>query len=53
MTVTPAEKVPRADDRIRRATAAIVRGGKPDAAFGVELPGKPYLAIRVARSTSN
>ena len=24
----------------------VVRGGKPDAAFGIELPSRPYLALR-------
>ncbi len=28
---------------------AIVRGGKPDAAFGVKVPRKPYQALRVRR----
>lgn len=48
MTVTPARKV---DAPIPHPTrhGEVVRGGKPDAAFGVELPGKPYQAIRVRR----
>lgn len=46
MTVTPAKKVP-APVAVPTRHGAIVRGGKPDAAFGVELPGKPYLVIRV------
>ena len=49
MTVTPAKKVP-APVAVATRHAAIVRGGRPDAAFGVELPGKPYLALRVRRA---
>ncbi len=29
----------------------IIRGGKPDAAFGVVLPGQPYLALRIRPAT--
>ncbi|MEZ2132030.1 MULTISPECIES: DUF5060 domain-containing protein [unclassified Sinorhizobium] len=48
MTVTPVRKV---EAPITHPTrhGSVVRGGKPDAAFGVELPGKPYQAIRVRR----
>ena len=28
---------------------SVVRGGKPDAAFGVKIPRKPYQALRVRR----
>lgn len=28
---------------------AIVRGGMPDAAFGVRLPGRPHLALRIRK----
>lgn len=46
MTVTPLKKTaPPANHPTRHG--AVVRGRKPDAAFGVELPGKPYLAVRV------
>lgn len=49
MTVAPAKKV---DAPIPHPTrhGAIVRGGKPDAAFGVELPGKPYQALRIRKT---
>ncbi|MBU2532170.1 MAG: DUF5060 domain-containing protein [Alphaproteobacteria bacterium] len=46
MTVTAAKKVP-APVAVRTRHANKTQGGKPDAAFGVELPGKPWLAIRV------
>lgn len=46
MTVTPAKRIPAYVPYPTRH-GAIVRGGKADAAFAVELPGKPYLAIRV------
>lgn len=46
MTISPAKKVAAPISHPVRH-GAIVRGGKPDAAFGVELPGKPYLALRV------
>jgi len=46
MTVTPAKIVP-APVAVETRHGAVVRGGKPDAAFGVELPGKPYQCIRV------
>ncbi|MBB3609204.1 DUF5060 domain-containing protein [Rhizobium sp. BK602] len=49
MTIAPARKV---DAPIPHPTrhGAIVRGGEPDAAFGVELPGKPYQALRVRKA---
>ncbi|KKB07060.1 hypothetical protein VE25_19630 [Devosia geojensis] len=46
MTVTPAKIVPAPENHPTRH-GAIVRPRRPDAAFAVELPGKPYLAIRV------
>jgi hypothetical protein len=48
MTITPAKKV---EAPITHPTrhGAVVRGGKPDAAFGIEMPGKPYLALRVRK----
>lgn len=46
MTITPAKRVP-APVPVATRHGAIVRGGKPDAVFGVELPGAPYLALRV------
>ena len=48
MTITAAERIaPLVPHPTRHA--GVVRGGKPDAAFGVALPGKPYLALRVRR----
>ena len=35
--------------RVATRHGAIVRGGKPDAAFGVKLPRKPHQALRVRR----
>ncbi len=46
MTVTPAKKT-EAHVPVATRHGHITRGGKPDAAFGIELPGKPWLAIRV------
>ncbi len=46
MTVSPAKRIAALIPHPTRH-GEIVRGGKPDAAFGVELPSKPYLAIRV------
>src|SRR5262249_17492088 len=46
MTVTPAKRVPAPVHHPTRH-GLVVRGGKADAAFAVELPGKPHLAIRV------
>lgn len=46
MTVTPAKIVPAPENHPTRH-GSIVRQRKPDAAFAVELPGKPYLALRV------
>jgi hypothetical protein len=51
MTVTPAKRIPAL---IPHPThhGDVVRDGKADAAFGVELPGTPYLAIRVRELSS-
>jgi hypothetical protein len=46
MTVTRIEKTPPPQNHPTRH-GGVVRGLTPDAAFGVRLPGKPYLAIRV------
>lgn len=46
MTVEPAKRVPAPENHpIRHGD--IIRPREPDAAFAVELPGRPYLAIRV------
>jgi hypothetical protein len=46
MTVTRLEKTEAPANHPSRH-GAIVRGLEPDAAFGVRLPGRPYLALRV------
>ena len=46
MTVTPARVIP-APVAVMTRHGHKTRGGKPDAAFGVELPGKPGICIRV------
>lgn len=46
MTVSPARIVPAPENHPTRH-GSHVRPKKPDAAFAVELPGKPYLAIRI------
>ncbi|AYG63367.1 DUF5060 domain-containing protein [Rhizobium jaguaris] len=48
MTITPAKKVEAPIPHPTRH-GAIVRGGKADAAFGVELPGRPYQALRIRK----
>ena len=49
MTITPIEKGPcRYSPPTRRKKTDIqVTKPKPEAAFGVTLPGKPYMALRV------
>ncbi|HTN62591.1 MAG TPA: DUF5605 domain-containing protein, partial [Devosia sp.] len=48
MTVTPAERIaPIIPHPTRHGD--VVAGGKPDAAFGVRLPSRPYLALRCRR----
>ena len=46
MTVTPAKRIPAHVPHPTRH-GDVVRGGKADAVFGVALPGRPYLALRV------
>ena len=46
MTITPARLVDAPANHPTRH-GAVVRQRRPDAAFAVELPGRPYLAIRV------
>ena len=48
MTVTPAERIPPYVPHPTRH-GSVVRGGKADAAFGVKLPGKPRLALRIRK----
>jgi len=48
MTVEPAKRIPApVPHPIRHG--AIVRGGVPDAAFGIQLPGRPRMALRIIR----
>jgi len=49
MTEEPAQIVP-AFVPHRSRHGGVVRGGTPDAAFAVRLPGRPWLALRVTRS---
>jgi len=49
MTITPLERAPLpASPALRQRGGAII-GGMPEAAFGVRLPGRPWLALRVRR----
>nr|WP_026785186.1 DUF5060 domain-containing protein [Pleomorphomonas koreensis] len=48
MTIEPAEQVPPLVQHPTRHGDA-VRGGVADAAFGVRLPGRPHLALRIRR----
>jgi hypothetical protein len=45
MRITPARQIPALIPHPTRH-GNVVRGGKADAAFGIELPGRPYLAVR-------
>lgn len=48
MTVEPATRIPALIPHPQRH-GAIVRGGKADAAFGIQLPGRPHLALRIRK----
>lgn len=48
MTVTPARRIPAFVPHPTRH-GDVTRGGVADAAFGVELPGRPRLALRIRR----
>lgn len=48
MTIKPAEKIAAPITHPVRH-GAITRGGKPDAAFGIRIPRKPYQALRVRK----
>lgn len=48
MTITPLKKIAAPITHPVRH-GAVTRGGKPDAAFGVEIPRKPNQALRVRR----
>jgi hypothetical protein len=48
MTVEPAEVIPAPVPHPQRHGGE-VRGGVPDADFGVRLPGRPHLALRVRK----
>lgn len=49
MTITPLKKAPLPPAPALRQRGGAILGGRPEAAFGVQLPGKPYLAVRVRR----
>ena len=49
MTITPLEKAPLPVSPALRQRDGRIVGGQPEAAFGIRLPGKPYLAVRVRR----
>ena len=48
MTITPARQIPALIPHPTRH-GDVQRGGVADAAFGVELPGRPYLALRITK----
>ena len=48
MTVEPAERIAPVVPHPTRH-GAVVRGGKPDAAFGVRLPSRPHMALRIRK----
>jgi hypothetical protein len=48
MTVARIEKVPAPENHPIRHGAVITQR-KPDAAFGLRLPGRPYLAVRLRK----
>lgn len=47
MTVQRIDKAPLPVSPALRQRGGEIRGGQPEAAFGVRLPGKPYQAIRI------
>lgn len=47
MTVTPLEKAELPKVHPQRVTGGATVSNRPDAAFGIRLPGKPYQAVRV------
>ncbi|WP_321790585.1 DUF5060 domain-containing protein [Burkholderia pyrrocinia] len=49
MTVTPLEKMPLPVSPALRQRGGAIVGAEPEAAFGIQLPGKPYQAVRVRR----
>jgi hypothetical protein len=49
MSISPLEKKPLPVSPGLRQRGGAIRGGKPEAAFAVHLPGKPYMAVRVRR----
>lgn len=49
MTVRPLEKAPLPASPALRGGGGMVHNKEPEAAFGLRLPGKPYLAVRVRR----
>ena len=51
MTVTPAKKVAAPIPHPTRH-GTVITARKAEAAFGIELPGKPYLALRVTPRAS-
>ena len=51
MAVTPLNKIP-APENIPTRHGSYFRPRKPDAAFAVELPGRPYLALRCRKKKS-
>ncbi|MBP1860247.1 apiosidase-like domain-containing protein [Rhizobium herbae] len=48
MTITPAKRIAAHIPHPQRH-GNIVRGGKAEAAFGIELPGRPNLALRIRK----
>lgn len=49
MTVKPLDKAPLPVSPALRGVDGVVHNREPEAAFGVRLPGKPYMAVRVRR----
>jgi Domain of unknown function (DUF5060)/Protein of unknown function (DUF4038)/Domain of unknown function (DUF5605) len=49
MTITALERAPLPPSPALRQRNGVIGGGKPEAAFAVRLPGKPYMAVRVQR----
>lgn len=50
MKITPGERIPTPQLHPTRH-GSVIRGRKPDAAFGVKLPGRPFQAIRVRQKS--
>jgi Domain of unknown function (DUF5060)/Protein of unknown function (DUF4038)/Domain of unknown function (DUF5605) len=52
MTIKRIDKAPLPPSPALRQRSGAIVGGKPEAAFGINLPGKPYQAVRIRAKKS-